>query len=86
MDPREQLLVDKQMRMREQRLFGIYHSHTATEAYPSSVDVTLSIGPDVSYVLVSLKHAAAPVIRSYRIDLLRPRGQQVVEEPVEIVG
>ena len=68
MDPKEQLQVDKQMRQRHQRMLGIYHSHTATDAYPSPVDVRLAISPDISYVLVSLKHRHQPDFKSYRID------------------
>jgi len=67
MDPKEQLLVENQMRQRRQMLIGIFHSHTATEAYPSPVDVSLAISPDLSYVLVSLKDQQHPVINSYRI-------------------
>ena len=67
MDPKEQLLIEKQMRTRGQQLVGIYHSHTATDAYPSSVDVELAISPEISYVLVSLKDQAQPVMCSYRI-------------------
>ena len=51
MDPQEQLQVEKLMRQRGQRLVGIYHSHTASDAHPSPVDVGLAISPDVSYVL-----------------------------------
>ena len=68
MDPKEQLCVEKLMRQRHQQLIGIYHSHTATDAYPSSVDVGLAISPDLSYVLISLKSRERPVIKSYRID------------------
>ena len=75
MDPREQLALDKRMRARRQRLFGIYHSHTASDAYPSPVDVNLAISPDISYVVVSLKDRARPVVRSYTID-----GAAIVEE------
>lgn len=67
MDPKEQLRIEKQMRRRNERMMAIYHSHTASEAYPSSVDVNLAISPDISYVLVSLKDTASPVVRSYRI-------------------
>ena len=80
MDPKEQLLVEKQMRQRQQRLIGIYHSHTASDAYPSSVDVSLAISPDVSYVLVSLKNRRQPVLNSYRID-----GARITPESVRIV-
>ena len=68
MDPKEQLRIDKQMRQRQQRMLGIYHSHTATDAFPSSVDVSLAISPDLSYVLVSLKHQETPDLKVYRID------------------
>ena len=67
MDPKEQLVVEKQMRNREQQMVGIYHSHTASPAYPSSVDVSLAISPDISYVLVSLRDQARPEVKSYRI-------------------
>ena len=68
MDPLEQLRMERQMRASRQRLLGIYHSHTASEAYPSPVDVRLAISPDISYVLVSLADRAHPVLNSYRID------------------
>ena len=67
MDPKEQLAVEKQMRSRNQQMVGIYHSHTASPAYPSSVDVSLAISPDIAYVLVSLKDQARPEVKSYRI-------------------
>ena len=77
MDPNEQLQVEKQIRQRQQRMLGIYHSHTASEAYPSSVDVRLSLSPELSYVLVSLKDRERPELKSYRID-----GDRVTDEPV----
>ena len=81
MDPKEQLLIEKQMRQRGERMVGIYHSHTASAAYPSSVDVSLAISPDISYVLVSLQDQAHLALKSYRID-----GQRITEEPVQIDG
>lgn len=80
MDPREQLKVEKQMRQLGQRFVGIFHSHTASAAYPSSVDVRLAISPDVSYVLVSLKDQAKPDFKSYRID-----GEAIAPEAVSIL-
>jgi proteasome lid subunit RPN8/RPN11 len=79
MDPKEQLQVEKRMRQAGQRLAGIYHSHTASAAYPSSVDVRLAISPDVSYVLVSLKDQARPDVKSYRI-----AGDEIASEDVAI--
>jgi proteasome lid subunit RPN8/RPN11 len=79
MDPKEQLKAERQMRERNERLAAIYHSHTASAAYPSTVDVGLAISPEVSYVLVSLKDQARPDFKSYRID-----GQTIT--PEEVVG
>ena len=81
MDPKEQLHVEKQMRALGQQMAAIYHSHTASEAYPSSVDVSLAISPDISYVLVSLKETAHPIMKSYRI-----QGSVVVTEDLRIEG
>ena len=36
----------------------IYHSHTATEAYPSRTDVNLAREPGAHYVLVSTRDGA----------------------------
>lgn len=67
MDPKEQLRVMKQMRQASQEMLAIYHSHTASDAYPSPVDVKLAVYPEVAYVLVSLKNRQQPEMRSYRI-------------------
>ncbi|MEI6360794.1 MAG: M67 family metallopeptidase [Actinomycetes bacterium] len=62
----------------------IYHSHTATEAYPSRTDVSYASEPDAHYVLVSTRetgNAAGPAeFRSFRIV-----DGEITEEPVEIV-
>ena len=79
MDPREQLHLEKTMRQQGERLIGIYHSHTASDAYPSSVDVGLAISPDVSYVIVSLKDPQQPELKCFRID-----GSRVTPEPHEV--
>jgi [CysO sulfur-carrier protein]-S-L-cysteine hydrolase len=58
----------------------IYHSHTATEAYPSRTDIDLAKEPDAHYVLVSTRHPEQYELRSYRIV-----DGQVTEEPVQVV-
>ncbi|MCM2392234.1 Mov34/MPN/PAD-1 family protein [Streptomyces albipurpureus] len=48
----------------------IYHSHTATEAYPSRTDITYANEPGAHYVLVStadIDDVGAFQFRSYRI-------------------
>ena len=63
----------------------IYHSHTATEAYPSRTDVSYASEPDAHYVLVSTRETGTEdgpyELRSYRIV-----DGVVTEEPVEIVA
>ena len=49
----------------------VYHSHTATEAYPSRTDVSYASEPDAHYVLVSTRETGTEdgpyEMRSYRI-------------------
>jgi proteasome lid subunit RPN8/RPN11 len=58
----------------------IYHSHTATEAYPSRTDISYASEPEAHYVLVSTRDPEEHEFRSYRIV-----DGQVSEEPVEVV-
>ena len=46
--------------------FGIYHSHTHTEAFPSVTDVELAVYPEAVYLIVSLQDEE-PVIRAFDI-------------------
>ena len=62
----------------------IYHSHTATEAYPSRTDISLAQEPGAHYVLVSTRDGAD---RSGDVDFrsFRIVDGQVTEEEVRIV-
>jgi proteasome lid subunit RPN8/RPN11 len=75
-DSTELLELYKQMWDRDEEPVVIYHSHTATEAYPSRTDIGLASEPGAHYVLVSTKDCFdsergnndGPVeFRSYRI-------------------
>jgi len=61
----------KDMDARDEEPVVIYHSHTATEAYPSRTDIGLASEPNAHYVLVSTREHGnneGPVeFRSYRI-------------------
>src|SRR3972149_3479972 len=46
---------------------AIYHSHAASDAYPSPTDVRLAFWPEAYYILVSLQDSANPVVRAFRI-------------------
>ncbi len=66
-DSMEQLRVWRDMDDRGEVPVVIYHSHTATEAYPSRTDISYASQPDAHYVLVSTRDADAADFRSYRI-------------------
>ena len=79
-DSMEQLRVWREMDDRDEDPVVIYHSHTATEAYPSRTDVNLAAEPGAHYLLVSTRDPRTAEVRSYRIV-----DGQVTEEPVQLV-
>ncbi|WP_420847678.1 Mov34/MPN/PAD-1 family protein [Natronosporangium hydrolyticum] len=80
-DSMEQLRVWREMDDRDEEPIVIYHSHTATEAYPSRTDVNLAAEPGAHYLLVSTREPDVTEIRSYRIV-----DGEVTEEPVQLTG
>ncbi|MGP3954609.1 Mov34/MPN/PAD-1 family protein [Nonomuraea sp. 3N208] len=66
-DSMEQLHVWREMDDRDEEPVVIYHSHTATEAYPSRTDVSYASEPNAHYVLVSTREENEVEFRSYRI-------------------
>jgi [CysO sulfur-carrier protein]-S-L-cysteine hydrolase len=78
-DSGEQLRVWREMDDRDEEAVVIYHSHTATEAYPSRTDISYASEPQAHYVLVSTRDADTTDFRSYRII-----DGEVTEEPVEV--
>ena len=46
---------------------AVYHSHTHSEAYPSSTDVRLAAWPEAYYIIVSLMDKESPPTRAFRI-------------------
>ncbi|MBS1690611.1 MAG: M67 family metallopeptidase [Actinobacteria bacterium] len=79
-DSGEQLTVWRAMDDNDEVPVVIYHSHTATEAYPSRTDISFASEPDAHYVLISTRDPQVHELRSYRIV-----GGEVTEEPVTIV-
>jgi [CysO sulfur-carrier protein]-S-L-cysteine hydrolase len=79
-DSMEQLRVWREMDDRDEEPVVIYHSHTATEAYPSRTDIDLAAEPGAHYLLVSTREPDTEEIRSFRIV-----DGAVTEEPVRVV-
>ena len=78
-DPTEQFQVWKEMDDRDEEPVVLYHSHTATEAYPSRTDVAYASEPGAHYVLVSTRDEHETEFRSFRID-----NGNITEEPVTV--
>ena len=78
-DSTEQFQVWKEMDDRDEEPVVLYHSHTATEAYPSRTDVAYASEPGAHYVLVSTRDEHETEFRSYRID-----NGNITEEPVTV--
>lgn len=79
-DSGEQLRVWRDLEAAGEAPVVIYHSHTATEAYPSRTDIAYAAEPDAHYVLISTRDPDTHELRSYRIV-----GGTVTEEPVVVV-
>ena len=70
MDPAEQLKAQREIRQKGMEHLAVYHSHVATEAYPSRRDIERATAVqdffDGRYVLVTLKDAS-PGARAFTI-------------------
>lgn len=75
MDPQEQFAVLKEIRTGGRELTGIFHSHPASPAIPSGIDVERAYWPGTLfpnhpgavYVIVSLREGRDPVVKGYTI-------------------
>ncbi len=79
-DSMDLLRLYREMDARDEEPVVIYHSHTATEAYPSRTDVSYASEPGAHYLLVSTRDPDTEEIRSFRIV-----DGVVTEEDVSIV-
>src|SRR3954465_381511 len=80
-DSADLLSLYKEMAANDEEPVVVYHSHPATEAYPSRTDISYASEPNAHYVLVSTRAEDETEFRSFRIV-----DGEVVEEPVEVVG
>jgi [CysO sulfur-carrier protein]-S-L-cysteine hydrolase len=81
-DSGEQLRVWREIDDADEEVLVVYHSHTATEAYPSRTDVRWSANtPGCSWLLVSTRDPDEVELRSFRID-----GAVVTEEELVVEG
>ncbi|MBT2540010.1 M67 family metallopeptidase [Streptomyces sp. ISL-44] len=82
-DSKDLLKLYRELDDRDEEPVIVYHSHTATEAYPSRTDITYANEPEAHYVLVSTadKDGLGEFqFRSYRIV-----DGVITEEEVQVV-
>jgi len=79
-DSLDLLRLYRELDDRDEEPVVVYHSHTATLAYPSRTDIAYASEPGAHYVLVSTREPGTVEFRSYRIvDAV------VTEEEVRVV-
>ena len=78
LDPQDQFRIMSEMDDKGEELAAIYHSHTASPAYPSQTDINLAAYPDAIYLIVSLAEGEEP-LRGFHI-----RDGEVTEAELEI--
>jgi len=79
-DSADLLRLYRDMEARDEEPVVVYHSHTATEAYPSRTDVSYASEPAAHYLLVSTRDPDEAEVRSFRIV-----DGEVTEEEVRVV-
>lgn len=79
-EPKDLLRIFRECEDNDWSFLAIYHSHTASEAYPSPTDVRLAFWPEAFYVLVSLAGKDKPVVRAFRI-VDGEVAEETIEEP-----
>jgi proteasome lid subunit RPN8/RPN11 len=80
-DSREYLGVWRELEASGDAVVAIYHSHTASQAYPSREDVLFAQDPNIHHVIVSTLPDASPAVRSFRVN----QGV-VVEESIRLIS
>jgi proteasome lid subunit RPN8/RPN11 len=79
----DQIRLHRELEAKNETQVVIYHSHTATQAYPSRTDISIAAEPAAHYVLVSTRDDQAEgehEFRSYHIV-----DGEVTEEPIQVV-
>ena len=86
-EPQDLMRISRDIDDHDWDIFGIYHSHTHTQAYPSATDIRLAFYPEAYYILVSLGDPDSPDVSEENPDVRAYRivDEQVTEEAIDIV-
>jgi [CysO sulfur-carrier protein]-S-L-cysteine hydrolase len=83
-DSADLLRLYRDMDERDEEPVVIYHSHTATEAYPSRTDISYASEPLAHYVLVSTRESGS-VDGPYELRSFRIVDGEVTEESIDLL-
>ena len=84
-DSGDLLRLYRDMDSRDEVPVVIYHSHTATQAYPSRTDMSYASEPEAHYVLVSTRDDAEINHTGHDLHSYRISGGVVTEEEIQVV-
>jgi proteasome lid subunit RPN8/RPN11 len=75
-------ITQTEMPDRDEELVAIYHSHTATPAFPSQTDVNMAekSWPDAVWIIVSLENPDEPDVKGYWLKDLEIADAELVVE------
>ncbi len=79
LDPLQHLRIERNAEERGLEVIGVMHSHTHTEAFPSSTDIAQAPDPAWHYMIATLMRGVSEP-RSFRI-----ANEQVSEEAVVLI-
>lgn len=79
MDPEALIRTLFRMEQDGKELYAIYHSHPASPAAPSAIDIAEAGWPEALYLIISLNTKGVLEMRGHRI-----RGGASIEVPLEI--
>lgn len=65
--PEDLLCILNQLEKNQEEIWGIFHSHPESDAYPTRTDLELAGYPQVYYLIASLKNLQHPVLRGFII-------------------
>ncbi len=80
-DPEDLYKIFMDLEEKDLDVWGIFHSHPATPAYPSATDLKQSYYPDAYYLILSFMNPEKPDLRAFKID-----GDEVEEVGVKEVA
>lgn len=66
-DPQDLLDLFERLEKTGEKLWGIFHSHPKSPAFPSSLDIEQAYYPQSFYLILSLQNCRKPSLRAFSI-------------------